>query len=220
VDTETDLWRRLLPEGAVLAPCLEWASSSFPGGPRLRSSAATDAGFAAGFYHRGADTIYLYNHFRNNGGFDDPAEMQETFAFLGDRARVYAHARRHITTYLETENGLEGRRGVRDLPDCAWGLSNVAFPIDVGGGTAGREAFVLIGGDKPIDAEIRLNAVPCVRLPEPAPLPGPLPKYNGEIHYASYAIPAGVLHDGRNTVDIINLAPRDFKPLWGEIWLP
>ena len=40
------------------------------------------------------------------------------------------------------------------------------------------------------------------------------------LYLAAYDVPDGVLHDGANTLDIINLADEGFRPLWGEIYLP
>ena len=40
------------------------------------------------------------------------------------------------------------------------------------------------------------------------------------LYLAAYEVPEGVLHDGANTLDIINLADEGFHPLWGEIYLP
>ena len=213
-----DLWRKLLPSETLLAPCIEYATLSLPfNGPRIRADEEIDAGFASSFYHRGADTIYLYNHFRWNGGFADREAMQRAFGYLGDQGAVDAKARRHITSFSDTENHCEGGRTIVDLPDEAWGKSVVAFPIDAGGATKGRKAKVIIGGDKAFHAEIRLNGLVCPGLPPDTPLPTMPTVSKTEFHVSAFEIPDGVLHDGRNTIDIINLDEEGFHPLWAEI---
>ena len=297
--TPIDIWRRLLPSRVVLAPCLEWGASPFPGGPHLRCDEASDAGFAASFYHRGADTIYFYNHFRENGGFLDKESMRRFFSYAGDKDRVYAATRRQIHSFRTSPYGTEGDRDVIAMPAEAWAKSVVAFRIDAGGGTADRRAIAIIGGDKPLNVDLHVNGVHCIPLeahgsqflvhnsggPGAVPaatahhenskklcdsassaplrensiftancqtvkpsncqtasaaLPEP-PKYKysanplgmrGQdadeaaatardgLYLAAYEVPEGVLHDGANTLDIINLADEDFHPLWGEIYLP
>ena len=258
--TPIDIWRRLLPGRVVLAPCLEWGATPFPGGPHLRCDEASDAGFAASFYHRGANTIYFYNHFANNGGFVDKEAMRRFFSYAGDRERVYAAPRRQIHSFRTSVCGTEGDREVIAMPGEAWAKSVVAFRIDAGGRTAGRRAIAIIGGDKPLSVELRLNGARCTPFTVPgsqfpvsssadepanrqtmaAALPEP-PKYKyaanplGMVwqdaeeaatsaqegfYLAAYQVPDGVLHDGANTIDIINLADEGFRPLWGEIWMP
>ena len=225
LQAQTELWRRLLPASARLVPCLEWdVKSRADVNPYTslsqQADAATDAGFASSFYHAGADGIYLYNHFRNNGGFKDQESMRDAFSWLGDPAKVAARPRRHLATFHDSVSWCEGRWTVHDLPEAAWERSVVAFPIDAGGATAGRRAVVVLGAARPIpEVDIRLNGVPCARLPEGAPLPT-LPTHPDGAAYATFEPPAGVLHDGRNTIDILNLSDKGFVPYWGEIWLP
>ena len=215
-----DLWRKLLPRETVLAPSIDCMTYSVPGGPHLLVNPETDSGLAASFYHRGADTIYLFNHFRwNNIGFIDLEAMKETFGYLGNRKIVNAKPRRHITSFYDSGNHIEGTRSIIDLPNEAPGKRVVAFPIDAGGATAGRKAWVIIGGDKAFHAEIRLNGSVCPRLPAGTPLPDPPIVYGRELHLATFDIPPYVLHDGRNTIDIINLEEESFRPLWAEIFI-
>ena len=214
-----DIWRQLLPVETVLAPCIDFATDSRPGGPSVRIDSRADTGLAATFYHRGADTIYLYNHFRWSNRPIDSKAMQESFGYLGKRESVYRRARRHVVSYFDTEGKCEGGRGFIDLPEVAPAKGVVAFPIDAGGATAGRDARVIIGADGPFHAEIRLNGVVCPGLPEHPSLETAAITYQGELQLASFQIPRNVLHDGRNTIDIINLGERSFRPLWAEIFI-
>ena len=146
--------------------------------------------------------------------------MRDAFSWLGDPAKVAARPRRHLATFHDSVSWCEGRWTVQDLPEAAWERSVVAFPIDAGGATAGRKAVVVLGAARPIpEVDIRLNGVPCARLPEGAPLPT-LPTHPDGAAYAAFEPPAGVLHDGRNTIDILNISDKGFVPYLGEIWLP
>lgn len=207
-DIPVDLWKLLLPENIILAPGIEIGVGSGYG-ERMRATRETDAGFAAGFYYLGADTIYFYNHFPYPY---KEKQMQETFGFIGNRAETEKRPRRHVATYGETQ--LDGRAIVRTFPPLAYAKSSINLNRNVGGGTANREARVIILGDRPFSASILLNTEKCEFLPD-APLPGAMPK--GNLFPAVFRVPNGVLHDGLNGIDVINLTEESFELRWVEI---
>jgi len=216
-DMNVALWRILAPKPVILAPCIDCIMTSNPGWG-LGYSTATDCGFASSFYQQGADTIYFYNHFPNQA--PDHPELQDTFGFIGDRRKVAAKARRHVHT-LHWQNG-EGQFAGHCYPLEIWGkCCNGGVKVNAGEDTAGREATVIIGGKYQFDIDILVNTVLCTLLPADAPMPGKMPAKKGqEVHYVQAKIPAGVLHDGWNDVEIFNKADKtitDRDIVWMEI---
>lgn len=215
-DTNVALWRILAPAPVILAPCIDCIMSSNPGWS-LEYSAATDCGFASNFYQQGADTIYFYNHFPNQA--PSHPDLQSVFGFIGDRKLTAAKPRRHVVT-KHMQNG-EGKFPVHCYPIEIWShCCNGGVKVNAGEDTAGRKATVVIGGKYPFDITILVNTVPCTPLPADTPLPGNMPGKDG--HFVQAEIPAGVLHDGWNDVEIFNNATvtiKDTDIVWMEISL-
>ena len=184
--------------------------SAAPGGPSLRMTAETDHGFAATYYHGGADTIYFYNHFPTTR-FDG---MQELFGYAGDRAAVERRARRHVVT--RHDDIAEGSYSGSRFPRIIWRKSsNGSIRVDAGGATAGRRAHVIVGARSPLDVDLLLNTVPCTPAPDE-----PLPPLNTEnMHYVQFRVPDGALHDGINAIELFNRSEeREITDLaWAEI---
>ena len=206
--TPIELWKQLLPDWIEVVGGTTHSISSGSGG-RMPSCCETDFALASSLYCSGADTIYLFNHFWAGCGYENRADQKRTYATIGDRALTDAQARRHPFIPFF---------GQKTLPPLAWAKSSVSFMIHAGGATAGRQARVLIAGGSPMNADVIVNGVPCVFLPDAEP-PRPLPRVpeGKERHFAVYRIPDGVLTDGANGVDVINRADRDFELFWAEI---
>lgn len=209
-DIHLHLWKRLLPAGTILAPCIDCNMGAGPGGPFLNMSAETDHGFAATYYHGGADTVYFYNHFPRNR-FDG---VQELFGYAGDRAAVERRARRHVVT--RHDDVAEGSYSGSRFPWIIWkGCCNGSIRVDAGGATAGRRARVIVGARSPLDVDLLLNTVPCAPAPD-EPLP---PLVTEKMHYVQFRVPEGALHDGINAIELYNRSSeRDITDLaWAEI---
>ncbi len=209
-----ELWKRLLRPGMVLAPCLECQVSSglcasLPANPQV------DAGLASSYYYRGADAIYLFNHMMRFSGYDDFKKQREMFSGMSDRAMVEKLPRRHPATLRECI--VEGIPGTSyPLPPTAVS-PGVCVPVrlNVGGAAGGRSARVILAlapAEKPA-FEIYLNTVSCQQLA--AYPPPPLPEK--ELLPMVFEIPAGVLHDGENQIDLINRSGFPAAVKWVEI---
>ena len=216
-DCDLAIYRALCPAPIQIAPDLDYqATSDAACEVRLLFDADIDCGFASGWYHDGADTVYAYNHFPRHAREDHPGYPGE-FAYLGDREAVAAHARRHVFTGHRPTG--EGHYFMAPYPDFVWAkCGNGGVKVNCGERTAGRRAQVVLGMKVPANLDVRVNTVPCAPMPADSPLPARMP--GGRAEYRQYAIPDGVLHDGWNNVEFFNrgkadLAGADFA--WLEI---
>lgn len=205
------LWRRLLPDGVALLPCLEQhVGSSLP--VRMKSTPEIDTGFASSYYQQGADGIYLFNHLYRDS-INDWESQRKLYTCLGSAGALSRKSRRHVATYHECMvEGISGRAAFDDnIP------ANGSVSIRLNGGSipAGSESRVLLGTAVPLpgSAEIRLNTVVCMPAPPPAPLP--LPEVPLELN--AFSVPAGTLHDGENLIEIINRSDAEIRLRWAEI---
>lgn len=224
-DCDVRLYRALCPKPIILAPDLDFNIVSDNGWRYwMEFDAETDCGFASGWYHDGADTVYLYNHFPRMAV--DPAEhpgFPESLAYLGDREAVAHRPRRHIfTRHAPVGEGLFPLSPYP--PELGARSGNGSLMVNCGEGTAGRAARVIVCTAVPADLDVRVNTVPCGRMPADEPLPTRMPVSPGDRsrppHSLQAAIPPGVLHDGWNSVELFNagdadLSARDF--VWLEV---
>jgi hypothetical protein len=183
------------------------------------SRAEIDYGFAASYLYQGADCIYLFNHMYRTGQ-EDQVKQQNIFRFAGARETVECQERRHVATVHESL--VEGLTSVmafdKSMPP---GMCR-SVRLNVGGGTTGRKAYVLVGLSESQNAreepafEVRLNTEKGT----------PVSKYQlpilplAKIRTLVSAIPSGALHDGENLIDIINKSIRHLTLEWVEIHLP
>jgi hypothetical protein len=210
-DVPVDLWKMLLPQEVVLAPCIDCTLRASPGGPSLSMTAETDHGFAATYYYGGADTLYFYNHFPRNR-FDG---VQELFGYAGRRGEVERRARRHVVTHHD--DMAEGKFSYPRFPPIIWkGCCNGSIRVNAGGATAGRSARVVVGAKSPLEIDLLLNTSPCKPLSDAVPMP---PLALDGVHYLQFGVPGGTLHDGINAIELFNRSrERDITDLvWAEI---
>ncbi len=219
-DVPVDLWRMLLGNDVILAPCIDCTYSArgkvLTKPQSMRSTQESANGFAASFYYQGADTIYFYNHFPTNGGFYGSLSLQqELFGYAGDRAEVERRARRHVVTTHEYTN-FEGIYHYDRFPPIIWpDCCNGSIRLNIGSlGAKPRAARAIIGSLGELHVDLLVNTFPCKQLPDDATRP-PLP---AEGNYVQFEIPPGVLHDGVNAVELINNGTKDITELfWAEI---
>lgn len=216
-----EIWRRMLPKSVTLAPCIELHNHPGIGEvPMMKTTKEIDCGFASIFYYKGADTVYLYNHFPyGSDKFENDDDERELFRILGDRETVEKSARRHWNTFRDF-GYIEGRPWGGTFKPWALppkGISTVR--INVGGGTSGREArLILAFHDGDVPSEIRLNTVILSAETAPSrPFPQ-MPKCD-ILKPVSFPIPAGVLHDGHNLVEFYCDSEKSVRLMWLEIQL-
>ena len=138
-DIPLELWQERLGDTAkrvAVAPGLEYNSRPWPGGKAAANDLASARGFAASAYHRGADSIYLFN-WMDSG--TRPVAKSDYVLLLRDglsRQVVQRSARRHLVCFRDT------------VPS---GFANdVQLPVDT---SVGRD-FQIHVGTKPETAEI------------------------------------------------------------------
>ena len=211
-DCDMPIWRALCPSPIIIAPDLDYAvSSDHLARFVLGFDAGIDAGFASGWYHDGADTMYAYNHFPRHA-LEDHQGFPDEFAWLGDRDEVARRPRRHVFTGHRPCG--EGTCFHSPYPDFVWSkCCNGGVRINCGEMTAGRKAHVVVGTCAPAALDILVNTVPCSPLPPDTPLPTRLPKakYGDEPHWLQAKIPSGVLHDGWNNIEFFNRGDKDLS---------
>jgi hypothetical protein len=117
--TDTDMpieqWRRLIGETGVrftIAAGADLWIQCRPGGVLMRDNLASARGFTAAMLHRGADAIYLFNHF-NTSDFRHQFKQPDGTTVLRDEYRtlmsevgkldtVLGKPRRHVLTFADT----------------------------------------------------------------------------------------------------------------------
>ncbi len=215
LDVPYTIWRTLLPSNIELSADLEIGiRNGYPGGA-MKSTRETDTGFAATFYYRGADSIHFFNHFSAPGcGYVKQDLQKEVFSYIGDRAKTEARQRRHVATAQERTLPGYGSGSLHSFYPLAWKGSGIYNEIDVGGGTDGRNGYVIIGSNTEIkNAEVKLNTVTCTKAELPSDWD--FPKLNC---FVCFRVPDNVLHDGLNGIDVINRSlEEDFELRWVEL---
>lgn len=216
-DIPLEIWRRMLPDETTLAPCLEINNrSAVPEIKVMRTEPAIDRGFASMMRYKGADTIYLYNHFPYGPDIFQPrADMQRLYRDLSDRRATEFQARRHLVTYRDNVY-VEGRFASSFMPDTIDPVWVRPVRLNVGGATRGRSARAIIGYGEGGLPELRLNTTVLRPDGEPA-VPFPRLPSCDAMRPVSYPIPAGVLHDGLNTFEFFNETGKAIRLFWMEI---
>ncbi len=198
-DYDIAIYKALAP-GRIIAPNIDYSMCSAPG-YGMTFTAESDAGFISNFYQQGADAIYFYNHFPRH----EKAKpfTRGSFALAADREGAARAVRRHIVTRHEQVG--EGMFPELTYPRWIWPMcANGGVRVNCGEGVAGRVARAVVGATCKLDVELLVNTVKCA--PSQAPLPSPLPagRKDAPANYAQFDIPAGILHDGFNNVEIFN----------------
>ena len=145
-------------------------------------------------------------------------------ARLGQRTAVARRSRRHVFTRHEPLG--EGEFARSPYWSAVWrNCCNGCVKVNCGEGTAGRRAVVVVGTKTPLAADILVNAVLCppVALDDARRAQLPRAKDGETLSFAAAAVPAGVLHDGWNGVELFNRGARDLAAsdfVWLEVDLP
>ncbi len=212
-DCPVDLWKQLIPEPVQIVPCIDCTVCGSPG-MTIRTTQESDNGFAATYYHGGADGIYLYNHFSNGGIVtSETVKHQEFNGYAANSTALEARKRRHIVTHHDCM--AEGVYPASRYPSVIWPkCCNGTIRVNCGGRVQGRNAVVIVGCRDDFQVDVLVNTVYCRPLPPDYELPS-LPE---NVHYLAFEIPIGTLHDGLNVVECFNRGDRDITGLcWTEI---
>lgn len=104
-DIPVELWRERLAASAdrvTVAPGVEFNARPWPGGAAVANDLAALRGFAASAYHRGAESLYLFNWMDSE---TRPVSVSDYQVLLRDglsRKAVLAAPRRHPLCYRDT----------------------------------------------------------------------------------------------------------------------
>lgn len=143
-DIPVELWHERLGDAArqvVIAPGLEFNARPWPGAPAVANDLASARGFAASAYHRGAESLYLFNWMDSQ---TRPVAQSKYALLLQDglsRQVVQNAPRRHLVCFRDTvPSGFPN--GVQLPADAAAGRD---FQIHVGAKPKSGNAWAIVG---------------------------------------------------------------------------
>jgi hypothetical protein len=219
-------WRRLL-EGtsAALAGGLEVRYQPVPNGPATTITAELATGAALAVLHGGADAVYLFNYMP---GRTDPAapwtaglandwglaRYRRVVAAMASESALAGLPRTHAVTYRDFR--APGEPSDAALP-AGWHGEDMPWPSGC--------AFRVATGPKPeAPSELRLGLAP--RTVRPARLEVHVNgvrvagRWNAETRVLSFALPAGILEDEAQVVQVYAPGGDDFAVDSVEIAVP
>jgi hypothetical protein len=201
-------WRRIVGSDVLIAPGIERAVNPY-GNTEYTGDAPIRRGFAAGWFYRGADMIYLFNHMSMAPDMND-----EIMCTAGAPATAEKGSRRHPLMFPDFP--YVGTTRISELPATINPRSNRAFRIPAGKAPApGRQAWVVVGFDTanaPVP-QCRLNSVLLTHVKRMPPLMlGDFIKQP-----RAWNIPDGTLLDDENVIDITNDTGKPITANWLEI---
>lgn len=244
-DVAVESWRdaigRKVPE-YTLAPGTDLWISGVKGGRFMKSDLETMRGFTTSMLSRGADAIYLFNHFARTDSkiwHLEPDGTRRSQHVVGDLLREAGSLqqsegkpRRHILTYHDPVPSDAGY--IRPLPKSIDPAQRAAFAIHTGPRPNTGRVFIRTGFDETpgyLDAvpKATLNGIACsspVNLPKPQPLEPPPKGFHPELNIANVAprvvqfeAPLTALQSGYNQVELSLAAGNALQVIWLEIMI-
>ena len=216
-DIPFETWRTAFGNTIELNAGLELTALPFSNVPEARLMPLTKemiSACTAEYLYRGADNIYLFNLMNGATGMHDNANFKIALDNCGLAETAYSMPRRHVITFstMRPQGIIEGYSLPRKLE--GW----QSFRQNVGGGTQGRGAFIIIGLEAPAADSakpfIYLNAEKCELAETP------------EMRYPSLVkgficakTPVGAWHDGDNVIDV-HVDGDSPTANWFEIFIP
>jgi len=228
-DIPVELWHERLGKAAdrvTVAPGIEHNARPWPGGAAVANDLAALRGFAASAYHRGADSLYLFNWMDSQ---TRPVPASEYTRLLREglsRQAVLGASRRHPVCYRDTvppgfPNGVQLPVEARD---------GRGFRIHVGPKPESGKAWAIAGlaerdGVAEASFEASLNGRVLGAAEDVADLRG---FGGGTVRAVRFPCPLDAVKDGYNRLDIrqidgsaaqqivwveIRLEPPEIKPL-------
>ena len=149
--------------------------------------------------------------------------MQIFMGNAGNRQWVENHTPRRCIVTRHAPVG-EGCFDRGHFPAEIWSnCCNGGVKVNAGAATAGKKGIVIIGATCPLDIDILLNTAKCRMLSsDDRPLPRlPIPR-GKEAFYVQAEVPADILHDGWNNIEIFNHSDHtilDSELIWMELML-
>ena len=232
-DPPVELWKDIIQDRRItLALNVSTSTSPFnrdhlgrPGLKSLNNTIELLRGAALGAYRKGVDRVYLFNYCYYES--TDPAHLRTILSELGSVEAMRGKPRRHLVGFQEI--AAPGMPESSVLPvrfDETRGISKYGTTVTVcpyiGPAPEGRPAGVVIGFLRdadlpggPEDLHARVNGTSCP-LAVDAPAPKEFPDWVAPRF--TFAVPDGVLHDGRNSLEIES-ASRRGTLVWAEVYI-
>ena len=210
-DTPVAEWRRLVGPDILLAPGIERTADCYVN-TGFQGDAAIRRGFAAGWFYRGADMIYLFNH------MSMPPDLNSgVMRTVGTQSTAEAGDRRHMLTFPDFP--AQGCSRFSELPANIAPNINRAFRLITGRApAAGRKAWVVVGFASPDNGKrpaCRLGSRPLEGAPRMPPV-----ELGSVIKWAhAWQIPDGALFDDENLVELTNTTGAALDVRWLEIYI-
>ncbi len=245
-DTPIEQWRKLIGpvehEYSLTASMGLWVKCA-PGRVCMRNNLESARGFAANMLHRGADQIYLFNHF-NYSDFNYPKTLPDGSKQVTNILRqilnesasletVVNKPRRHILTYHDTAP--PHKKNLKPLPAILKTNGTASFRIYIGPKAVSGKAILRVGLDESKGLwksrfELKVNNMICSQI-ENLNEPGQYKPHNGKgFHYAwkvaqvaprvaQFEVPLSAIRDGYNDIEI-SLKTADIQTIsWLELYL-
>lgn len=213
-DMPLEIWRMLLGDKVTIAAGLDInCRPSIYSELTIRNTEQMINGFAASFYYRGADEIYLFNHRDSCKGMVDQDAFKRVLDCTGNREKAEKRPRRHVVTCVDLP--CQGLPAPAILPLKPEYYADVR--VNVGGGVSGRKAYVIASGRNLQDMqELRINTALCSLCAFPESHDG-MP---GEMaNCCAWEIPENALREGDNVIQFLHKTPDSASVEWCEIFI-
>ena len=237
-DVPVEKWREQVGPHCLLVPGTDLWLRGSPGGAVAATGMAPIRGFSASMLDRGADAVYLFNHFAPTDmllstltveeGVDRNRTLGDLLAMAGDPAKALTGPRRHVLTY---HNPVPPGSGYR--PPLPAGLAPgkpVRFRLHIGPAPAGGTCVIRVGLDDSDGFEAaalraRINGVSCSEMGDmPRPAQAEPAQHGGQLYPAGVAprllqfeaVPAS-LRRGYNEIEIELAKGNRQQVVWVEL---
>ncbi len=196
-----------------------------PGVRSLNNTIELLRGAALNAYHKGADYVYLFNYCYYES--TDPEHLNLILSELGSPETMINRARRCMISFEEisapgiAESSVLPIRFDEIRGISKYGQTITLCPYIGPAPKVNQSSTVIIGFLKdeqkinPEELTVWLNGKKCKYNPD-ANMPAEFPEWVAPI--LGFDIPAGVLHDGRNTIEITSKTQTGTL-VWSEIYI-
>lgn len=210
-----EIWDRLLPENIRVIPGIDILTTSHDGVMGIEEETRINEiiwGYAASFYHRGAEDIYLFNHYPLR---KTPEIYREKLYNLSLRELAEKAPRRHVATMCC--NLVPGIASASSLPLKAMD-SWQSVRIETGGMLKDREVTLLFAFEADADADLEtfeftVNEIPCPVCKRPFPYAVPDPSWKKIL----CSVPENVLKGGSAVLSFRAKHPCKAVLHWCEV---
>lgn len=235
-DTPVSKWKTIAGDCQVV-PATDLWMGGVPGGTVAATGMAPIRGFTTSMLERGAEGIYLFNHFDPvetplakytvESGIDEGRNLHDLLAVAGDIAAAKSGPRRHVLTFhnpvcpgTDYRNPLPAEIG----PD-----RKKKFQLHIGPAPSSGMAVLRVGFDENEGyakslSSASVNSKVCPPMPDMSTPPEKNPRKHGfhayvgafADHMAQFQIPIQALQGGYNTIEVgTNDQPQ--RIVWVEI---